>query len=170
MRSLTFINDSLHLACSDHPILAIWWLQPSQIQISLDAKLKLSFIDIRPKSTSIHFQIWVRCNYMRTSWILYSMVKDLFVEFLYAHSTYELWKEISERYGKSRAPLIYDLERESHSLTYGNQLVFFTQCKWNSYLCSRRKIYECNCKMVENILQKMEMARLFRFLFNLNNY
>ncbi|PWA66987.1 hypothetical protein CTI12_AA321590 [Artemisia annua] len=59
------------------------------------------------------------------------MVNELSEAFLYAHSAFELWKEVTERYGHSNGPLIYQLERELSKITQGNLTIaaFFNKLK-----------------------------------------
>ncbi|PWA78615.1 hypothetical protein CTI12_AA198650 [Artemisia annua] len=59
------------------------------------------------------------------------MVNELSEAFLYAHSAFELWKEVTERYGQSNGPLIYQLERELSKITQGNLTIaaFFNKLK-----------------------------------------
>nr|GFA39749.1 hypothetical protein [Tanacetum cinerariifolium] len=109
--SQNLMNDSVHLASSDHPGMMLTstpfngsnflgWSRT--IKMALGAKLKLGFIDgSLPKPAVIHndYQRWVRFDYMVTCWILNSMVVELSKPFLYAQSASDLWKEFEERYG-----------------------------------------------------------------------
>nr|GEY80503.1 hypothetical protein [Tanacetum cinerariifolium] len=124
-----YFNDPLHLASSDHPRIVLTnipfnggnFLRWSRnVKMARGAKLKLGFIDgscPKPVITDENVQRWVRCNYMVTCWILNSMVTELSEAFLYVQTAYELWKDITERYGQSNGPLIYQLERELSKIT-----------------------------------------------------
>ena len=117
------INDPLYIASSDYPGMTLTnttfnrvnfhsWSRT--IKMALGAKLKLGFIDgtcMKPHVTDVKHQRWVRCNYMVTCSILNSMIAELSDAFLYVDSAYELWREISGRYGQSNGPLIYQIER-----------------------------------------------------------
>ena len=118
------INDPLCISNSDNPSMGLTttpfnggnflgWSR--NVRMALGAKLKLGFIDgtcARPALTDVNYQRWIRCDYMVTCWILNSMVTEISDAFLYTQSAHELWKEITERYGQSNGPLIYQLERE----------------------------------------------------------
>ncbi|GJU49906.1 pre-mRNA-splicing factor ATP-dependent RNA helicase DEAH10, partial [Tanacetum coccineum] len=83
----------------------------------LNAALKQPDGTFRPSVDNVDEQMWIRCDYMVTCWILNSMVAELSDAFLYAQSACELWKEIAERYGQSNGPLMYQLEREHNQIT-----------------------------------------------------
>ncbi|PWA71083.1 hypothetical protein CTI12_AA285240 [Artemisia annua] len=107
----SMFNDPLHLASSDHPGMMLTntpfngcnflgWSR--NVKWLLGAKSKLRFIDgscPKPAVTNVNLQRRIRYDYMVTCWILNSMVTEFSEAFLYAQSTYELWNEITERYG-----------------------------------------------------------------------
>nr|GFC37723.1 hypothetical protein [Tanacetum cinerariifolium] len=117
------VNDPLYIASSDHPSMMLTntpfngnnfhgWSR--NVKMALGAKLKLGFIDdscTKPGVNDVDVQRWTRCDYMVTCWILNSMVIELSYAFC-AQSAHELWQEITEIYGQSHGPLIYQLERE----------------------------------------------------------
>ena len=53
---------------------------------------------------------------MVLSWLLNSMMPELAEAFLYVDSTQELWSELTERFGDSNGPLLYQLQKEISEL------------------------------------------------------
>ena len=53
---------------------------------------------------------------MVVSWLLNSMVNDLAEAFLYVNSAAQLWGELTDRFGQSNGPLLYQLEKEISEL------------------------------------------------------
>nr|XP_043633025.1 uncharacterized protein LOC122604192 [Erigeron canadensis] len=186
------VNDSLHVASSNHPGMAFTitafngsnfhgWSRT--VKMALGAKLKLGFIDgtcKKPENDEEKLQKWIRCDYMVTCWILNSMITKLSEAFLYTTSASELWKEITERYGQSNGPLIYQLEKELSGITQGSLSIaaFFNKLKkcWDELhnlnglpTCTCGKMNECTCKLVEKFLELESRTRLVQFLMKLND-
>ena len=85
------------------------------MKIALKTKTKLGFINgscARPEVNSHHYNQWIRCDNMVVSWLLNSMVNDLAEAFLYVNSAAQLWEELTERFGQSNGPLLYQLEKD----------------------------------------------------------
>lgn len=96
-------------------------------------------------------------------WILNSMNKDLFEGFIYVTAAKDLWDEISERYGQSNAPFIYQLRRRLGNLTQGDSSIaeYYMKLKkiWDELQvlegmpqCSFGKIVQCKCEIIKKIL------------------
>ena len=68
---------------------------------------------------------------MVVSWLLNSMFNDLAEAFLYVNSTTQLWTELTERFGQSNGPLLYQLEKDISKLYQGNDsvAVYYTKLK-----------------------------------------
>jgi len=68
---------------------------------------------------------------MVVSWLLNSMVNDLAEAFLYVNSALQLWDELTDRFGQSNGPLLYQLEKEISELYQGNDsvAVYYTKMK-----------------------------------------
>ena len=60
---------------------------------------------------------------MVVSWLLNSMVTDLVEAFLYVNSALQLWEELTDHFGQSNGPLLYQLEKEISELYQGNDTV-----------------------------------------------
>ncbi|XP_071715226.1 uncharacterized protein [Rutidosis leptorrhynchoides] len=186
------INDPLYLASSDHPGMTLTatpfngsnflgWSRT--VKMALGAKLKLGFIDgslVRPVITDEDHQRWTRCDYMVTCWILNSMISELSESFLYATSASGLWKELSERYGQSNGPLIYQIERELSKVNQGSFTVaaYYNKLKryWDELqslngvpTCSCGKLRECTCGITDKFLEIENRSKLMQFLMKLND-
>ncbi|GJV28575.1 retrovirus-related pol polyprotein from transposon TNT 1-94 [Tanacetum coccineum] len=159
------INDPLYIASSDHPGMVLTntpfngsnfhgWSR--NVRMALGAKLKLGFIDgscVKPDVGDVELQRWIRCDYM---------------------------KEISERYGQSNGPLVYQLERELSKISQGNLTIasYFNKLKkcWDELqninglpTCDCGKIRECTCDVLEKFLLRDSNSKLIQFLMKLNN-
>ncbi|GJZ92582.1 retrovirus-related pol polyprotein from transposon TNT 1-94 [Tanacetum coccineum] len=155
------VNDPLYISSFDHPDIMLTntpfngsnfhgWSR--NVKMALGAKLKLGFIDgscNKPSADNVDEQRWIRCDYMVTCWIFNSMVAELSDAFLYAHSAYELWKEIIERYGQSNGPLIYQLERIKSD--------------------NSSKMRECTCAVIEKFVERDSNSKLIQFLMKLSD-
>ncbi|GKB33100.1 pyridoxal 5'-phosphate synthase-like subunit PDX1.2 [Tanacetum coccineum] len=196
------VNDPLYIASSNHPGMVLTntpfngtnfhgWSR--NVIMVLGAKLKLGFIDgscNRPSVDSMDDQMWIRCDYMVTYWILNSMVAELSNAFLYAQSTCELWKEIAKRYGQSNGPFIYQLERELSQITQGKRELsqitqgnltiasFFNKLKrcWDELqnlnglpTCKCGKMRECTCSVIEKFIERDSNSKLIQFLMKLSD-
>ena len=96
------------------------------VKIALKTKTKLGFTDgscSRPESGSPDHNQWIHCDNMVVSWLLNSMVTDLAEAFLYVNSAVQLWAELTDRFGQSNGPLLYQLEKEISELYQGNDTV-----------------------------------------------
>jgi len=89
------------------------------VKIALRTKGKLGFLDgscVKPAANSAQLNQWIRCDSMVLSWLLNSMMPELAEAFLYVDSTQELWSELTERFGDSNGPLLYQLQKEISEL------------------------------------------------------
>uniref|UniRef100_A0A7C9D2G2 Retrotransposon Copia-like N-terminal domain-containing protein n=1 Tax=Opuntia streptacantha TaxID=393608 RepID=A0A7C9D2G2_OPUST len=128
-------NDPLYLQSSDHPgaqIVAVKLTGPNfmkwsrTVKIALRTKGKLGFIDgscPKPGQDTSKLAQWIKCDSMVVSWLLNSMVPDLSEAFLYVNTAQELWDELSERFGESNGPLLYQLEKDIADLYQGSDSV-----------------------------------------------
>lgn len=117
-------SDPLYLSSSDFPGMQLVNVKLNgsnfqkwsrAVKIALRTKTELGFIDgscSRPKLNSPHYNQWIRCDNMVVSWLLNSMVNDLAEAFLYVNSAMQLWEELTDRFGQSNGPLLYQIEKE----------------------------------------------------------
>lgn len=68
---------------------------------ALSVKKKVGFITEKckkPDSNYRPFEQWEQCDYMVTSWIPNSVLKDLADSLQYVNNAKELWQELEDRY------------------------------------------------------------------------
>jgi len=109
-----------------------WWSK--SIRIALRTKSKLEFLDgscAKSKINSSQINQWIRCDSMVLSWLFNFMIPKLAEAFLYVDSAQELWSELTERFGDSNGPLLYQLEKEISELYQRNDsvVVYYTKPK-----------------------------------------
>ena len=93
------------------------------VKLALGAKNKHGFIDEtlkKPDSTSHDYNRWIRNDYMVMSWLTFSMEQVIFDSFIFASSNGELWIDVTERFGKSNAPLLYKLQTSLNKIEQQN--------------------------------------------------
>ncbi|KAG8662531.1 hypothetical protein MANES_01G120401v8 [Manihot esculenta] len=85
------------------------------IKIALGANEKLEFIKgtiTMPDRNFKQFELWRKCNFIVTFWILNSISKDIVDGFIHIVSAHDLWLKITERFGECNGPTIYQLHRK----------------------------------------------------------
>ncbi|XP_058010089.1 uncharacterized protein LOC110643299 isoform X1 [Hevea brasiliensis] len=144
------------------------------MKIVLGAKNKLGFVNAKieaPEEGSEGFERWKRCDCMVASWLWNSIAKDLVGVFLYATSSKELWDEISERFGGSNGPMIYQIKRRIALLMQEGLSIasYYTKLKelWDE-LENIRAIPSCTCGSVKISTEVHNCDKLMQFLMGLN--
>ena len=112
------------------------------------------------------------------SWLLNSIVPELADGFLYANSARELWDEVTERFGQSNGPLLYQIQKEIEDLYQGNDsvAVHYTKLKklWDE-LADLFEVSVCNCvhnsscTALKNNIELDQRQKLMQFLMHLND-
>ncbi|KAF2298598.1 hypothetical protein GH714_024280 [Hevea brasiliensis] len=144
------------------------------MKIVLGAKNKLGFVNAKieaPEEGSEGFERWKGCDYMVASWLWNSIAKDLVGGFLYATSLKELWDEISERFGGSNGPMIYQIKRRISLLMQDGLSItsYYTKLKELWYeLENIRVILSCTCGSVKISTEVDNCDKLMQFLMGLN--
>lgn len=95
------------------------------IKTSLEAKDKLVFIDgtSPPPEDEKEFRRWKKVDSMIKSWIINSISKKIGDTLIYFPSAKRLWDELEERYGASRGPQLYKIQRELSSVQQGSNFI-----------------------------------------------
>ena len=190
MFSEGYNNDPLFLQNSDHPAMQLVstkltgtnfrrWSRA--VKIALRTKVKLGFIDGScpiPAPTSPNYSQWIKCDYMVVSWLLNSIVPELADAFLYANSARELWDELTERFGQSNGPLLYQIQKEIEELYQGNDsvAVYYTKLKklWDE-LADLSTVSVCgcthnpSCNALKNNVELDQRQKLMQFLMHLDD-
>uniref|UniRef100_A0A803MDK1 Reverse transcriptase Ty1/copia-type domain-containing protein n=1 Tax=Chenopodium quinoa TaxID=63459 RepID=A0A803MDK1_CHEQI len=187
-------DDPYYLSNGDHPGMQLGnhiltgsnFLNWSRtVRMALIARNKLQFVDgslPSPGVDSPDYQKWLRNDYMVMSWILNSIDKNLVESFMFVNSSHGLWKEISERFGQSNAPQLFELHR---NLIYTNQnndsiAEYYGKLKsvWDQLHviegfpdCTCGALASCSCGILKKLLEMEQRKKLIQLLSGLNrNY
>ncbi|EPS58812.1 hypothetical protein M569_16000, partial [Genlisea aurea] len=93
------------------------------VRLALGAKNKLGLIDgdlLRPANTDPLYNLWIRNDYMVTSWLLNSISKDLVGSFSNCNSSRELWLSLEAHYGLLNNNLLYQTQSDLYNLKQGD--------------------------------------------------
>lgn len=104
------------------------------------------------------------------SWLLNSIAKDLYDNFLYASSAHELWTVLQTRYGDNNGVLFY-LRKETCNIKQGNLTVsqYFTKIQHlQDELSSLKPFPSCSGETAKALKDYIMSMRLLRFLMGLN--
>ena len=151
------------------------------VKIALRTRTKLALIDgsyNKPPSTSLKYEQWIRCDSMFVSWLLNSIVLELYEAFLYTSSAEELWTELSERFGQSNGPLLYQVQKDISEIYQGNDsiAIYYTKLKrlWDE-LDDLSEVPVCDCThkadciAIKKTRELDQRQRLMQFLMKLND-
>ena len=182
------LTDSIHspffMHTSDHPGLQLVSLKlngtnfddwEDAMKIALDAKNKIGFIDgslPRPPESDLHFRIWSRCNSLVKSWIINSVSTQIYRSILRLSDATDIWSDLHIRFHMTNLPRTYNLTQEIQDLRQGSLSLsdYFTKLKT---LWSNLENYEeaddlCICGKAQRLQQKVERAKIVKFLAGLN--
>ena len=151
------------------------------VKIALKTKEKVGFIDgscPMPDPALHTYHQWIRVDNMVVSWLLNSIIPELADAFLYASSAYELWNELTERFGQSNGPLLYQIQKEIDDLYQSNDsmAVYYTKLKklWDKLsvmleieICSY--VHNKSCTALKKNLELAQRQKLMQFLMHLND-
>jgi len=92
---------------------------------------------------------------MVVSWLLNSIVPELADAFLYVNSAREIWDELTERFGESNGPLLYQIQKEIEDLYQGNDrvAVYNTKLADLSEVSVRNCIHNSSCTALKNNIE-----------------
>nr|XP_009781423.1 PREDICTED: uncharacterized protein LOC104230341 [Nicotiana sylvestris] len=88
----------------------------------LSVKNKLGFVSgecKQPNPQSPTYRQWEQCGNMVISWILNSISKEITDSVEYASDTFELWKELEDRYEQTNGAILYQIQKEINDLSEG---------------------------------------------------
>ncbi|XP_021860795.1 uncharacterized protein [Spinacia oleracea] len=107
------------------------------------------------------------------------MNHDLADDFGYIDNVAELWHELSERFGKSNGPLIYQLKKEIENLTQENMTIvsYYSKLKKLWYEMQTLRAFPtrtcgamitCSCRFLKKMVEFEEEHKIMKFLLGLN--
>ena len=91
--------------------------------MALIANNKVRFMDgiiSRPMSTDFIFNAWCRCNSMISSWIINVVIRDIADSLLYLDSSYEIWRDLCERFSQGNRPRVFQIKKQLPGLCQGS--------------------------------------------------
>ncbi|KAK9714147.1 hypothetical protein RND81_06G074700 [Saponaria officinalis] len=170
-------DDPLFLSKSDYPGMQLvssvfagkGFLNWSRgIIMALGSKNKQGFLTGAMRSDNI-----MRC------WILNSMSPEIKEGFMTAKSTKQLSTNITERYGQSNGPLLYQLKKELKNISQENMFVgeYINQLQrhWDDIEelesfpdCTCGILQHCTCKLLKRTLEQATIEKVLTFLKSLN--
>ncbi|KAE9592897.1 putative retrotransposon gag domain, gag-polypeptide of LTR copia-type [Lupinus albus] len=119
--------------------------------ISLKTKNKLQFIDgslLKPSIDDPSFAVWDRVNTLVVSWLTQSIDASIVQSILWMETTFDIWKDLRERYYQGDVFCIAQLIREIYTYQQGNLSIgaYHTHIKglWQE-LDNFRPISACSC-------------------------
>ncbi|KAM3322877.1 hypothetical protein P3S67_004028 [Capsicum chacoense] len=144
---------------------------------ALSVKNKLGFINgecKRPYPGTLRYRQWERCDDMVTSWILNSLTKEIADSVEYVNDSFELWKELNDRYDQTNGAKLYQVQREINELSQGSMdITNYTKMKklWEELSTLHAKT-QCKCNCVcgakEHLFKAEQDRRLVQFHMGLN--
>ncbi|XP_047265098.1 uncharacterized protein LOC124897019 [Capsicum annuum] len=145
---------------------------------ALSAKNKIGFVNgecRNPDPGTSRYRQWERCDNMVTSWILDSLVKEITDSVEYVSSSFELWKELDNRYDQTNGAKLYQVQRELSELSQGTLDItaYYTKMKklWeelNSLQTNTKCSCDCTCGAKEHLYKAEQDRKLVQFLMGLN--
>lgn len=152
------------------------------VKLALGAKNKLCFIDgtlPRPSTDSSDLQKWIRNDYMVMSWLTFSMEQVISDSFIFSTSARDLWLEVSERFGKSNAPLLYELHTSLVKIEQENLTIaeYYGKLKniWDKLHvledhleCKCGALSKCTCEILKKVKEASETKKLIQLISGLN--
>ncbi|XP_056698433.1 uncharacterized protein [Spinacia oleracea] len=152
------------------------------VKRALIAKNKEGFINgelNKPAVNHKDYTKWKRADFMVVSWILSSMNHDLADDFGYIDNAADLWHELTERFGQSNGPLIYQLKKEIENLTQENMTIvsYYSKLKklWDEMqtlrafpTCTCGVMLTCSCQFLKKVAEFEEEDKMIKFLLGLN--
>ncbi|XP_074290242.1 uncharacterized protein LOC141616973 [Silene latifolia] len=151
--------------------------------MALGTKNKQGFLtgDVAmPSLTSPKLQQWQRSDHMVRCWLLNSISQELKENFVSCKSAKHLWTDLCERYGKSNAPLLFQLKKELRNISQGNDSVveYFTKLKryWDDIdelevipQCDCGAMNACTCNLYKQMLDMSSREKVLNFLMGLSD-
>jgi hypothetical protein len=126
------------------------------MKVALMAKNKISFVDgsiLPPLPSDPLYGAWQRCNTMALAWIHRSVSESILQSVLWIDKTFEVWKNLKDRFCQADVFRIFYLHEEIFKLHQGTLSVtdYFTQLKilWDEFENSRpNPICKCSDTML----------------------
>ena len=178
------IHSPYFMHTSDHPGLILISIKidgskfddwEAAMKIALEAKNKIGFVDgslPRPLESDLNFRIWSRCNSLVKSWILNSVLTQIYRSILRLNDATDVWNDLHSRFHMTNLPRTYNLTQDIQDLRQGSLSLsdYFTKLKtlWSNLENCEEADDPCTCGKEAQLHQKAERAKIVKFLDGLN--
>ncbi|XP_074290207.1 uncharacterized protein LOC141616938 [Silene latifolia] len=133
-----------------------------------------------PELPSPRYQSWSRSDNMVRCWILHSLTSSIKEIFMNAKSAKRLWLELNEMYGRSNAPLLFQLKKELRNIDQSDQFViaYYNKLKrhWDDIEdlepmpdCTCGAMSKCSCSFLKRLFDIVSREKVLTFLMGLDD-
>ncbi|XP_071694914.1 uncharacterized protein [Rutidosis leptorrhynchoides] len=154
------------------------WSQ--EIMNFLFAKNKVGFVDGSIKKTDNNsplYMLWMCCDAMVNGWLTTTMEKEIRTSVKYANSSYKIWNDLKERFGKESAPRAYELKKSLLMTHQDGTIVPVYYIKLRSLWDKMDLVLPipkcsceaCTCNIGKNTSELKEKEGIYEFLMGLDD-
>ncbi|XP_074301880.1 uncharacterized protein LOC141633290 isoform X2 [Silene latifolia] len=133
-----------------------------------------------PAITSSTYSLWWRCDSMVHCWLVNSMEPEFRESFMTCETAKQLWDEVSERYGETNGPLLFQLKKNLRNITQENSSVAEYFCRLKRYWdeieeiedfpdCTCGVLAKCTCNLMKKVLELASREKVLTFLMGLSD-
>ncbi|XP_076957127.1 uncharacterized protein LOC143632510 [Bidens hawaiensis] len=151
---------------------SIW---ASSVKLALLVKNKTGFIDgncVKFTANPILAKQWERCNCVVLSWILNSIIDELYIGQIFLKIASEVWTELKEAYNKVDGSVIFNLHRQiNYACQNGSSISDYyhkLNCMWRQY-AKLIDLPKCTCAAATDLLNFNRRIKLKKFLMGLDD-
>ncbi|KAJ9563367.1 hypothetical protein OSB04_008527 [Centaurea solstitialis] len=143
--------------------------------LALETKNKLGFVDgtcRKPTDNEVLAKQWDRCNSVVLSWILGSIVEELFLGQVFSRIASTVWNELKETYDKIDGSVTFNLYQKINSLSQNGGSVSDYYHKLNAYwrqFDALVKLPDCTCNASVEFTKHNQLIKLMQFLMGLDD-
>ncbi|KAJ9546309.1 hypothetical protein OSB04_018852 [Centaurea solstitialis] len=145
------------------------------MSLALETKNKLGFVDgtcVKPTDNEVLAKQWDRCNSVVLSWILGSVVEELFLGQVFSKVASTVWSELKETYDKVDGSVTFNLYQKINSITQAGGSVSDYYHKLNAYwrqFDALVKLPNCTCNASVEFSKHTQLIKLMQFLMGLDD-
>ncbi|KAJ9542639.1 hypothetical protein OSB04_029145 [Centaurea solstitialis] len=142
--------------------------------LALETKNKLGFVDgscVKPSDNDVLAKQWDRCNAVVLSWILGSVVEELFLGQVFSKVASTVWSELKETYDKVDGSVTFNLYQKINSLNQNGGSVSDYYHKLNAYwrqFDALIKLPNCTCNASTDFTKHTQLIKLMQLLMGLD--
>ncbi|KAF5783554.1 putative retrotransposon gag domain, retrotransposon Copia-like protein [Helianthus annuus] len=147
----------------------------NSIKLALRVKNKYGIIDgtcVKSDSDEVLAAQWDRCNSVVLTWMLNSILEELYLGQVYSSLASEVWKELKETYDKVDGSVVFSLYRKINCFNQGGLSVSEYYHKLNimwKQLDEILQLPSCSCQASTSFNNFNQMIKLIQFLMGLDD-